>query len=186
MNILAFGASTSRRSINRQLARHAAHVLTTAFEGPFRVDLLDLNDFEMLIYSVDREQEAGIPEAAYAFIRRISEADALIVSFAEHNGSYTAAFKNVLDWASRVDVDVYQGKQALFLSASAGDQGAASVLATAVASAPHMGADLRGTLSVGPWDVQFDADEAAFSDATVSAKLRDCLAELLKPAKAGT
>lgn len=182
MNILAFGASTSRRSINRQLARHAAHVLAEEFDGPVSVDFLDLNDFEMPIYSVDREGEIGIPDAAHAFFRRIGDADVIIASFAEHNGAYTAAFKNILDWASRIDVAVYQGKPAVFFSASAGDRGAASVLAIAVASAPYMGADLRATLSVGRRDVTFDADAARFADATMNAKLRDCLAHLFEPA----
>ncbi|CAN0602102.1 unnamed protein product [Ectocarpus sp. 12 AP-2014] len=182
MKILAFGASTSRNSINRQLAYHAASTLAAAFDGKCSIDLLDLNDFEMPIFSVDREREIGIPPQAKAFMARIERADAIIASFAEHNGTYTAAFKNILDWASRIDIDVYQNKPALFLSASAGDQGAASVLATAVDSAPYMGADLRGSLSVGPWDVTFDAELATFSDGSMRQRLRESLAALVAPA----
>lgn len=48
--ILALGASSSRNSINRQLAAYTAAQIETA-----RVTLLDLNDFEMPIYSIDRE-----------------------------------------------------------------------------------------------------------------------------------
>lgn len=183
MKIVAFGASTSRSSINRRLANHAATVLASEFDGPFEIDLLDLNDFEMPIFSVDREKELGIPTEAQAFFKRLGHADVIIASFAEHNGTYTAAFKNILDWASRIDVDVYQNKPALFLSASAGDQGAASVLATAPDSAPHMGADLRGTLSVGPWDIRFDTGKATFADASVNEKLRAALTMLVAPAK---
>ncbi len=182
MKILAFGASTSRNSINCQLAFHAASTLAAAFDGRCSIDLLDLNDFEMPIYSVDRQKQIGIPAQAKAFMDRVGRADVIIASFAEHNGTYTAAFKNILDWASRIDIDVYQNKPALFLSASAGDQGAASVLATAVDSAPYMGADLRSSLSVGPWDVTFDAEPATFSDGSMRQRLRESLAALVAPA----
>ncbi|MBV6657318.1 MAG: NAD(P)H-dependent oxidoreductase [Devosiaceae bacterium] len=185
MKVVAFGASTSRASINRQLAKHAASALGQHVHARLEIDLLDLNDFEMPIFSVDRENEFGVPAQAHAFFRRLGNADRIIASFAEHNGSYTAAFKNILDWASRIDVDVYQNKPALFLSASAGDQGAASVLATAVDSAPYMGADLRGTLSVGPWDVHFDTGKATFTEPSMNKRLHDALARLVAPAQAG-
>ncbi|MEO0877483.1 MAG: NAD(P)H-dependent oxidoreductase, partial [Bacteroidota bacterium] len=60
--ILAFGASNSRNSINKQLASYAAGQLTDA-----TITLLDLNDFEMPIYSIDREKESGIPQLAEQF-----------------------------------------------------------------------------------------------------------------------
>ena len=92
--ILAFGASNSRNSINKQLVTYAAGQLTDV-----EVLLLDLNDFEMPIYSIDREKESGIPELAQQFKQHILDADGILISFAEHNGAYTAAFKNVMDWA---------------------------------------------------------------------------------------
>ena len=90
--ILAFGASNSRNSINKQLANYAAQQLTNA-----TITLLDLNDFEMPIYSIDREKESGIPKLAEEFKQHVLDADGIIISLAEHNGAYTAAFKNVMD-----------------------------------------------------------------------------------------
>lgn len=52
MNVLAFGTSNSKHSINKTLAYYAAQQISEA-----DVKLLDLNEFEMPIYSVDREQE---------------------------------------------------------------------------------------------------------------------------------
>ena len=98
--ILAFGASSSRSSMNKELANYAAQQVQNV-----DITLLDLNDFEMPIYSIDREQGSGIPELAHAFKSHIAEADGIIISFAEHNGVYTAAFKNIFDWISRVDKD---------------------------------------------------------------------------------
>jgi NAD(P)H-dependent FMN reductase len=120
--ILALGASNSRNSINKQFAYYTANQI----EGNH--DLIDLNDFEMPLYGIDREKENGIPELAHEFRRRIGEADALIMSFAEHNGAYTVAFKNVFDWVSRIDQDVWQNKPMLLLSTSPGGRGGLSVL----------------------------------------------------------
>jgi chromate reductase len=85
--IVALGASNSSRSINRQLAGWAAQ------ESGFSFELLDLNDFEMPIFSIDREEKSGFPEEAIAFKKLISEADGLIFSMAEHNGAYSSAFQ---------------------------------------------------------------------------------------------
>ena len=57
----------------------------------------------MLIFSEDTEKENGQAEGAKAFLAEIAQADALIISFAEHNGSYTAAYKNLFDWSSRIE-----------------------------------------------------------------------------------
>ena len=60
--ILAFGASSSKKSINKRLAVYVAHRIPNA-----DVNVLDLNDYEMPIYSIDRENEDGIPDLAYTF-----------------------------------------------------------------------------------------------------------------------
>ena len=185
MNILAFGASNSTTSINARLARHAAQVMTTEIAKVAEVRLIDLNAFEMPIYSPEREEAHGIPEAAHKFKKAIAEADALIVSFAEHNGSYTAAFKNILDWVSRIDVNVWQNKPALFMSASGGEWGGGTVLATAVTAAPYLGGDVRAHFAVGPWQEKFDEVTESLSDPDLAGKLREGLALLTsKPAEA--
>ena len=121
--IVAFGASSSKKSINKILANFAAKQIEDA-----EVNLLDLNDFEMPIYSVDYENEIGIPEQAHKFKNELSSADGIIISFAEHNGSYTAAFKNIFDWISRVEKIVWFNKPMFLLATSDGARGANTVL----------------------------------------------------------
>jgi NAD(P)H-dependent FMN reductase len=94
--IIAFAGSSSQNSINKKLATYAAHLFQNA-----TVEVLDLNDYEMPIYSTDREKENGVPQLAIDFFTKITQADILVVSLAEHNGAYTTAFKNVFDWVSR-------------------------------------------------------------------------------------
>ena len=121
--IVAFGASSSINSINKTLARYTLSQVNNSIHV-----ILDLNDFEMPIYSIDYENEKGIPEKAFEFKEIIKSADGIIISFAEHNSVYTAAFKNIFDWISRIEKIVWYNKPMLLLSTSDGSRGAKTVL----------------------------------------------------------
>ena len=95
--VVAFAASSSSRSINKRLVTWACSLLEDA-----EVEILDLNDYELPLFSVDREDRLGRPEAAQAFLRKLNESDGIVISFAEHNGAYSAAYKNLYDWVSRI------------------------------------------------------------------------------------
>ncbi|MEX5566027.1 NADPH-dependent FMN reductase [Pseudophaeobacter sp. 1A16562] len=166
MKILAFGASNSKTSINKRLARFTATLVPHA-----EIEVLDLNDHDLPIFSEDLEKEIGHPQAAKAFFDKIGSADGVIVSFAEHNGSYTAAYKNLFDWASRIDQKVFQGKPTVYLSTSPGPGGAGSVLASAKGSAQFFGADLKATLSVASFYEVFDADSGTITNPVTLAEL---------------
>lgn len=154
MKLLAFAASNSQHSINRALVTYAASQANTD-----DVEILDLNDFEMAIYSIDRENNSGIPEQAQIFFDKIGQADAILISFAEYNGSYTSAYKNVFDWTSRIDQKVFQGKPVIMLATSPGPGGAASVLNSAVTSAPYFAAEVVGSLSIPSFYQNFDLEK---------------------------
>ena len=124
--ILAFGASSSNNSMNKKLASFVANKI-----APQEAILIDLNDYEMPIYSDDRKKADGIPEKAYEFKNLIKASDGIIISLAEHNGSYTAAFKNIYDWISVIETDVWCSKPILLLSTSTGARGGKTVLDTA-------------------------------------------------------
>lgn len=151
MKILAFGASSSKNSINKALAMYTANQVANA-----DVEVIDLNDYELPIFSEDKEKEIGQPELAQLLFDKIGASDAVVVSFAEHNGSYTAAYKNIFDWMSRINMQVYQGKPVLMLATSPGPGGASSVLAAATGSAPYFAADVKAKLSVASFYDHFD------------------------------
>ena len=125
--IIAFGASSSRKSINKKFANYIAGKIKDV-----EIKLLDLNDFEMPIFSVDRQNENGIHDLAYQFKKEIIEADGIVISFAEHNGAYSAAFKNIYDWVSRIGPDVWEGKPMFIAATSTGSRGGQSVLKIAL------------------------------------------------------
>ena len=155
-------------------------MLVAEFLPQAEVTLLDLNDYEMPIYSIDRENEGGIPEAAHRFRDAIRSADALLMSFAEHNGTYTAAYKNIFDWASRIEGKVFAGKPMMTMAASPGGRGGAGVLEVINKGAPHFGGEVKASLSVGRFSEHFDQEMGVLADATLSQSLRTALAALVK------
>ena len=171
MRILAFAASNSSHSINRQLVNYAASLVEGA-----EVEQLDIHDYEMPIYRAEREEADGIPQLAHDFLARIAAADALIVSFAEHNGAYSAAFKNLFDWCSRIGRDVWQSKPMVILATSPGGRGGQSVLEFAVGSAPRFGAELVGHLSVPKFGEAFA--DGRLTDPALDAELRALVGKL--------
>lgn len=141
--IITLGGSSSKKSINKVFANYAASFLTDV-----TVEALDLNDYDVPLYSVDEEGANGIP----ADIKKISDqflaTDGFVLSLAEHNGSYAAAFKNVMDWISRVDGSIWKKKPMLLLSTSPGARGGATVMSTALGSFPHLGATVSANFSL--------------------------------------
>ena len=62
MKILAFAASGSRNPINRNLVRAAAELLPGS-----EIELIDLKDYEIPIFSIDRDAANGV----HPFARKI-------------------------------------------------------------------------------------------------------------------
>ncbi|BBB60068.1 FMN reductase [Undibacterium sp. KW1] len=173
MKLLAFAASSSKKSINKQLVTYAARQVAGA-----EVELLDLNDYELPLFSVDKEADLGKPALAQAFLDKIANSDAILISFAEHNGSYSAAYKNLFDWCSRANAKVFQGKPMVMLSTSPGARGGASVLAAATGSAPFFGGQLKASLSVPAFHENFDVEKQELKNEELKAKLVAALASL--------
>ena len=157
--IIAFGASSSKTSINKQLATYTAN----QFENT-TVELLDLNNFELPVFSIDKENETGIPQLAHDFYTKIGSADLVIISFAEHNGNYSAAYKNIFDWTSRINAKVYQQKPVLLLATSPGARGASSVLEITKSSFPFQGAQVKGSFSLPSFYDNFDTEKGIINE----------------------
>ena len=166
MKLIAFAASNSKQSINKQLAKYAASLLENA-----DVEVLDLNDYELPLFSVDKEQELGQPELAKLFLSKLAESDAIIISFAEHNGTYSVAYKNLFDWCSRINKTVFQDKALLLLSTSPGPRGGATVLATAINSAPFFGGQVKASLAIPNFYDNFDVEQGVIKNESLKTEL---------------
>lgn len=173
MKILAFAATSSSKSINKQLVRYAAGQFENA-----DTEVIDINDYELPIYSEDKEAELGQPDLAKDFFEKIGDSDAVIIAFAEHNYSYAVAYKNIFDWASRINMKVYQNKPMLLLATSPGPGGAAGGLAMATESAPHFGGDVKASISVPSFHDNFDSALGLITNAEINAQLLSAVTAL--------
>lgn len=168
MKIVAFGGSSSKNSINKKLAIYAANLFENA-----DVDVLDLNDFELPLFSVNKEAEIGKPELASKFLSKLDEADILVISLAEHNASFSAAFKNIYDWASRTDKNVFRDKPLLLLATSPGKGGGKNAIETAKISLPRYGGNIKETFSLPSFNDNFDVEAGKISNPEFDQQLRD-------------
>lgn len=144
--IIAFSGSNSSTSINQQLINIVSTYVSNA-----EVEVVDLRDFESPIYSSDLEKEKGIPIGIQNLFDLISTADGFIVSSPEHNGMVPAFFKNVIDWLSRMERKPFNNKPAVFLAASPGGRGGASVLGHLLSLMPFQGANVIGGHGIGKY-----------------------------------
>src|SRR5690606_34731966 len=118
---------------------------------------LDLNDFDVPMYSKDHEIEIGIPQPAIRFAEKIDWADLILISFAENNGNYNAYYKNLTDWVSRIKGrKIYPDKPLFILSTSQGERGGLSVLQIAIERLPRDGAIVLETFSLPEFSKNFE------------------------------
>ena len=155
MKIVAIAGSSSKKSINRSLSEYAS----TLFENA-KTDLLDLNNYEVEIYSIDKELEGGVPSQIIALAQLIDASDLMVLSLAEHNGTYSAAFKNIYDWLSRIPNRKALGSKPLLLMAtSPGPRGGLGVLEAAQSRFPRDGSEILATFSLPSFNDNFNASE---------------------------
>lgn len=158
--VLAITGSNSSNSINRAFLKYTL----TQFEDVEK-ELIDMKAFdEMPIFSVDRENDGIMPNEAQQFLDIIASADLLIVSLAEHNNTYTAALKNLLDWSSRINPKLFQEKPMLLMSASPGKRGGANVMKAASSFFPFIGADIIDTFSLPKFNENFDPEKGIMDE----------------------
>ncbi len=153
MKIIAFAGSNSSKSINNKFIEYIAEKLSE-----YKIEVIRLTDFEIPLFSVDLEN-AGYPDGILSLHRKIREADAIIISVAEHNGNVTAFFKSIIDWVSRYDREFLLGKKWLLFSAAPGKRGGASALAIAQKTLNYFKGELIGTFSLSNFNkIYIDGD----------------------------
>lgn len=158
--IIAFGASNSKNSINKKFATFAGHQL----QG-IHLDILDLNNFELPLYSVDLQNEIGIPDKARAFFQNIKDSDGVIISLAEYNGLHTAAFKNLWDWMSRINnMNIWMGKPMILLSTSPSRRDYNYVMKVSKELFPNFGAKIISEFYLPSFNHFFKEDDIIEAD----------------------
>ena len=152
--IITLGGSSSSGSINKKLAEYAGRKVQGA-----EIVNLDLNDYQIPLYSIDLEKDEGFAADLLKLENEIIACDGIILSLAEHNGAYSAAFKNAFDWLSRRESKVWRNKPMLLLSTSPGARGGQSVLQIAMDRFPRNGGNIVSWMSFPSFNDNFKDDE---------------------------
>ncbi|MCK9255638.1 MAG: NAD(P)H-dependent oxidoreductase [Bacteroidales bacterium] len=152
MKIIAFAGTNSSQSINLKLLKYVLEDFSD-----YEINLIDLNDYELPIFSEDREK-AGYPDKVREFLSLFEDADAIICSMAEHNRTYSVAFKNIFDWASRIKIKIFDEKPMFLMSTSSGKGAGKFVMETANRFFPQFGADIKETYSLPMFYDNFEND----------------------------
>lgn len=168
MKLIAFAGSSSKNSINKKLAIYTASLFKNV-----EVEVLDLNDYELPLFSVDKEAELGKPELAKKFLEKLASADILVLSLAEHNAGLTAAFKNIYDWASRQDKVVFQEKPMLLTATSPGRGGGKNAIEAAKISLPKYGGNIKETFYLPSFNENFDVENNKISNEEFDHQLKE-------------
>ncbi|WAC02611.1 NAD(P)H-dependent oxidoreductase [Lacinutrix neustonica] len=171
--VIAFAGSNSKTSINKQLATYVAN----SIDG-IEMKVLDLNDFNLPLYSIDLEKEQGIREPVEKFLKYIKEANGIVLSLAEHNGAYSAAFKNLFDWLSRKEVKFRNKKPMLLLATSPGQNGAKSCLNIAIDRFPKHDANIIASFSLPSFNDTFSPE--GITDPDLQKELNDAIVSFKK------
>lgn len=173
IRILGLSGSLRSGSHNTALLRAAALSLPSGAELEVYDGLRDLPH-----YDADLDAEGGRdPIQAVARLREaIADADGVLISTPEFNGSIPGALKNALDWASRPFPDnALRGKPVAVVGASTGLFGAVWAQAEVRKVLRTIGADvLDGALPVAHAHLAF-GDDGHLADAG----MRDALGELV-------
>ncbi|GGW22514.1 NADPH-dependent FMN reductase [Arenibacter certesii] len=152
--LVAFAGSNSTRSINFQLVKHTASLVTNK-----EVCLLNMTELVLPVYSDDLEREEGYAPVLTELLDEIRETKGLIVSVNEHNGNVSAFFKNLIDWLSRVDREFLKDTKILLMSSSRGRGGANGSQEIANKLLSRFGGEIVSTFSLPSFNHTFSEKE---------------------------
>jgi chromate reductase len=176
MRVLAIGGSLRAASHNTSLLRAAAEL------APEGVEIELLRDLESLPpYNEDRDTDD--PPAAVAELRRqIHDAEAVLISTPEYNGTMPGQMKQVVDWGSRPygqDAAFY-GKPVAVIGASVTDYGALWAQDHLRKALGIAGARVvEGELAVGRAATKFD-DAGRLTDPETAERLQEIVTALVE------
>lgn len=124
LHVAAFAGSIRIGSIHGALLDHAIKAAQPS--AGVVIDRIDLAAFPLALYNADDQSAYGIPDAVWRLKARIDPAHAVLIASPEYNGGYTPLFKNTLDWLSRTDKTLFQGRNVGIITGSGGRLGGAN------------------------------------------------------------
>jgi len=92
--ILSFSGSNSSKSINKQLVDYIAQTYSS---DTLIIDVIDIRDYDVPMYSQDLEATDGIPQKTKDLFDLLKQYEGFIFATPEYNGYLSSFFKNIFD-----------------------------------------------------------------------------------------
>lgn len=151
--ILAFSGSNNSRSINQNLIEYTAELFDE------NVSVIDLKKYNAPIYSMDIQNQKGVPNQIKELKELIDEHDAYLVGLPEHNGTMTSLMKNTIDWLSVVNISIFNDRPLFLVSTSPGKNGGRTGLAHFESLMNYLGGKVFQRFSLGRFHENFDDED---------------------------
>lgn len=116
LKVLAVPGSLRRDSLNKRLLMAAAQCAPAGVELELFEDLKDVPLF-------NEDIEENFITGVHSLWSAVAASDGVIIATPEYNQSLPGVTKNAIDWLSRAEPDVLQGKPVGVLGATAGKWG---------------------------------------------------------------
>jgi chromate reductase len=174
MRVLAISGSLRAASYNTALLREAARLAPPELEIELYSGLESLPP-----YNEDWDTD-NPPAAAVRLRRAIAEADAILISTPEYNGSVPGQLKHAIDWASRPRGEnaALWGKPVAVVGASTSQYGALWAQDHARKALGLAGARVLESGVAVPQAAQHFSPDAKLTDAELRAQLGNLLSEI--------
>ncbi len=172
MKILLFSGSLRKDSLNKKLLNQIHEILKE--DKNLDVQILDLQELNFPVYDGDIEA-LGIPESVSRMGLAISQADAIIISSPEYNGSIASPLKNAIDWVSRLRPVPWEKKNVLLTGASPGYFGTIRALGHTLAPFQALGSYVYPQNFALPKAGEAFGEDGKIKDASIEKRLREVL-----------
>ena len=168
--LIAFSGSLRKDSFNTRVLR-----ALPAFAAP-GVSIAHFDIADLPLYNQDLDGE-NVPNIVAALRAAIAEADGVIFATPEYNHTYSAATKNVIDWASRpMMAGAILGKKSMVISVTPGPGGGQHAITETSALLTLLGGSVVGTASAPKVHEKFAPDSDVIVNEEFAAQLRAGLA----------
>lgn len=168
--LIAFSGSLRKDSFNTKVLRALPAV---APEG-VTIALFDIS--ELPLYNQDLDGET-VPDIVAALRAAVAEADGVIIATPEYNHSYSAATKNLIDWASRPFMKgPIIGKKSMVIAVTPGPGGAVHGAQATTDLLTMLGGTVVGQVTSATIHEKLNSETLQFTDDEFARQLREGLA----------
>lgn len=168
--LIAFSGSLRKDSFNTKVL----HALPSLAPAGTNIAMFDIA--ELPLYNQDLDGDT-VPDIVAALRAAIAEADGIVIATPEYNHSYSAATKNLIDWASRPFMKgPIIGKKSMVIAVTPGPGGAVHGAQATAELLTMLAGTVVAQVASAAIHEKLNADTLEFTDSDLATQLRDGLA----------